>query len=81
MIQNKFIINKRVIEKIVGEYIAVIYLLDEDGNKKQTIKPNFETKMYILDKNQNYFLLRCKALFQNRKRNNHINEEFSHSFI
>ena len=59
MIQNKFIINKRVIEKIVGEYIAVIYLLDEYGNKIQAIKPNFETKMYIRDKNENYFLLRC----------------------
>lgn len=59
MIQNKFIINKRVIEKIVGEYIAVIYLLDEYVNKIQAIKPNFETKMYILDKNENYFLLRC----------------------
>jgi len=59
MIQNKFIINKRVIEKIVGEYIAVIYLLNEYGNKIQAIKPNFETKMYILDKNENYFLLRC----------------------
>lgn len=63
MIQNKFIVNKRVIEKIVGEYIAVIYLLDEDGRKKEAIKPNFETKMYILDKTANYHILRCKTLF------------------
>lgn len=63
MIQNKFIVNKRVIEKIVGEYIAVIYLLDKDGRKKEAIKPNFETKMYILDKTANYHILRCKTLF------------------
>lgn len=59
MIQNKFIINKRVLEKLVGEYIAVIYLLDEDGNKIQAIKPDFESKIYTLDKKENYFLLRC----------------------
>ena len=61
MIQNKFIINKRVLEKLVGEYIAVIYLLDEDGNKIEPIKCNFDTKMYILDKTANYHILRCKA--------------------
>lgn len=63
MIQNKLIINKRIVEKIVGEYIAVIYLLDEYENKIQAIKPNFETKMYILDKTANYHILRCKTLF------------------
>ena len=36
MIQNKFIINKRVIEKIVGEYIAVIYLLDDNNYLSRT---------------------------------------------
>ena len=61
MIQNKFIINKRVLEKLVGEYIAVIYLLNDDGIKVSPIKCNFDTKIYTLDKDADYLILRCKT--------------------
>ena len=59
MIQNKMIISKKVLEQLIGETIAVIYLLDEDNVKIKPIKCNFDTKIYILDKDENYFILRC----------------------
>lgn len=67
MIQNKFIINKRVLEKLCGEYIAVIYLLDEYDNKIEAIKCNFDTKMYILNKSENYSILGSRHCFRIEK--------------
>ena len=67
MIQNKMIINKKVLEELIGETIAVIYLLDDEGNKTAPIKCNFDSKMYILDKDANYFVLGAKHNFRIEK--------------
>ena len=67
MIQNKMIINKRVLEELVGEYIAAMYLLDENDNKIAPIKPDFDSKIYTLDRSANYFILGAKHNFRIEK--------------
>ena len=67
MIQNKMIINKKTIEELIGETIAVIYLLDENNIKIKPIKCNFDTKIYTLDKDENYFILGAKHSFRIEK--------------
>lgn len=67
MIQNKMIINKKVLEELIGETIAVIYLLDENNIKIKPIKCNFDTKIYMLDKDENYFILGAKHSFRIEK--------------
>lgn len=71
MIVNKMIIKKPILEELVGEYVVVIYQLNEDNTIGQAVKCNYDTKIYILDKDKDYSILGkshwfkiCKGILQ-----------------
>lgn len=63
MILNKTIVNKKVLENTIGEYIVAIYQVN-DNNTKTVVKCDFDTKMYVLDKDAEYDVLCAKHWFK-----------------
>ena len=63
MILNKTIVNKKVLENTIGEYIVVIYQLNED-NTRSAIKCDYDSKMYVLDKDAEYDVLGAQHWFK-----------------
>lgn len=66
MIVNKMIIKKSALEKLIGEYIVAIYLVD-DNNNRTLIKCDFDTKIYTLDKDENYDIFAARHWFRINK--------------
>lgn len=55
--------NKKVLEDTIGEYIVVIYQLNED-NTRSAIKCDYDSKMYVLDKDAEYNVLGAQHWFK-----------------
>lgn len=63
MILNKTIVNKKVLENTIGEYIVAIYQVN-DNNTKTVVKCDYDSKMYILDKDAEYNVLGAQHWFK-----------------
>lgn len=62
MILNKLILHKPTVEDVIGEYIAVIYQLED--MVKIPVKCDYDSKVYILDKSKQYVVLAAKHWFK-----------------
>lgn len=63
MILNKTIVNKKVLENTIGEYIVAIYQVN-DNNTKTVVKCDYDSKMYVLDKDAEYDVLGAQHWFK-----------------
>lgn len=62
MILNKMIMHKPTVEDAINETIAVIYQLD--GMERIPIRCDYNTKIYTLDRSQQYIVIGSKHFFK-----------------
>lgn len=62
MILNKLIMHKPTVEQTIGEYIAVIYQLED--MVRIPVKCDYDSKIYTLDRSKEYLVLGAKHFFK-----------------
>lgn len=65
MILNKLILHKPTVEGVIGEYIAVIYQLED--MVRIPVKCDYDSKVYTLDKSKEYIVLGAKHFWKIEK--------------
>lgn len=62
MILNKLILHKPTVEDTIGEYIAVIYQLED--MVRIPVKCDYYSKVYTLDKSKEYLVIGAKNFWK-----------------